>query len=337
MIKAVGLFSGGLDSMLAVKLMLDQGLAVDVLHYQLGFECPKLTRRIRQQGEEVSLAEVERQLGVTIRQVDVSQAFLPVVLHPAHGYGAAINPCVDCKIFMLQQAKNYMETHGAQFVFTGEVLGQRPMSQHRETLRQIEKASGLAGYLLRPLSAKLFEPTIPEQQGWVDRERLLAISGRSRTAQRQLARQYHLRFPQPAGGCLLTDLNFAKRFEDLRAHKAEAEIGGEDVALLKFGRHFRLADTLKVIVGRHELDNTFLANYTAGRWRAEVRDYQGPLAIIDGIPTDAQWALIAQILVSYTKGKQAAQVTVDCACGEAQRALTIIPDAQLPVDQWRIG
>ena len=336
MIKAIGLFSGGLDSMLAVKLIKDQGVAVDVLHYQIGFEHPKLRRRAQHQEAEVTVAETEQQLGVTIHQRDVTKEFLPVVLHPEHGYGAAMNPCIDCKIFMLKQAKVYLEAHQAQFVFTGEVLGQRPMTQHRQMLRHIEKASGLEGYLLRPLSAKLLDPTIPEQQGWVDRERLLGISGRNRSVQMELARQYHLRYPQPAGGCLLADQNFARRVRELLAHKAEENIAVEDLALLKFGRHFRLSDTVKVIVGRHEVDNTMLAAYTAGRWYAEVRDYQGPLILIDGEPTDEQWERIAQIAVSHTKGKHANQVTVDFACGDTQRVITIIPDEQLHVDAWRI-
>jgi tRNA-specific 2-thiouridylase len=237
-----------------------------------------------------------------------------------------VNPCIDCKIFILKKAKEYMEAHDAQFVFTGEVLGQRPMSQHRQTLLQIEKASGLQGYLLRPLSAKLLEPTIPEQKGWVIREQLLDISGRSRTVQMNFARQYGLDYPQPAGGCLLTEKVFAKRLQDLINHKPEEQVTVEDVYLLKLGRHFRLSDTLKIIVGRHEVDNNILQEHLSGKWRAEVREYKGPVVLIEGEPSEQQLEQIAQLVVSYTKAKHAERVIVDFYHNEEQLAVSITPD-----------
>jgi tRNA-uridine 2-sulfurtransferase len=336
MITAVGLFSGGLDSMLAVKLMKAQGLAVEVLHFQIGFDHLRLRQRSEQKEAEVTIAEAEQQLGVTIQPLDVTAEFLTVVLNPEHGYGARMNPCIDCKIFMLRQAKCYLEAHAAQFVFTGEVVGQRPMTQHRHTMRHIEKASGLEGYLLRPLSAKLLDPTIPEQQGWVDREQLLGISGRGRNVQTELAQHYHLRYPQPAGGCLLTDPHFGQRLQDLTAHKPKVEIRVEDVELLKFGRHFRLSETVKVMVGRHELDNQHLEKYITGRWYAEVRDFQGPLVLIEGVPDEAQWEAIAQLTVRHSKAKDAAHATVDFTQGDVHRALTIVPNPQFQIEPWRI-
>jgi tRNA-specific 2-thiouridylase len=337
MIKAVGLFSGGLDSMLAIKLIKDQGIEVHALQFRLGFEMLKIQRRVQHLEPEISETEIEQQLGLKIQHLDVAAEFLRVVFDPQHGYGSTMNPCIDCKIFLLKKAKEYMETQDAHFVFTGEVLGQRPMSQHRDTLRHIEKASGLVGYLLRPLSAQLFEPTIPEQQGWVDRARFLGISGRSRVVQVQLAEQYQFRYHQPAGGCLLTDPNFEIRLQDLMQHKLQEQIMVADIELLKLGRHFRLSETLKVIVGRHEFDNNLLEHHTAGRWHATVREYQGPLVLIDGDPSDQQFEQIAQIAVRYTKGKHAELVNVDFCRDEEQRMLTVIPDKSLNIEQWRIG
>ncbi len=337
MIKAIGMFSGGLDSLLAIKLIKDQGIDVDVLHYDIGFESLHLDRQIKHKAAELDRADIERKLGIAIQDIDVTDAFLNVVLHPKHGYGSEMNPCIDCKIFMLQQAKAYMDAHQAQFIFTGEVVGQRPMSQQLHTMRLIEQCSGLRGYLLRPLSAKILEPTIPEQQGWVDRERLLGISGRGRHPQLALARQYDLSFQQPAGGCLLNDPHFSFRLNELLAHTPEPLLTTTDVMLLKLGRHFRLADNLKIIVGRHEVDNDLLAQYAAGRWTATARDIVGPLVVIVGEPSDADFERIAQITVKYTKAKHADSATVDFVRDNEQRVVTITPDALLDPNQWRIG
>ncbi len=336
-IKAVGLISGGLDSILAVKLVKDQGIDVDVIKYDIGFAPLHLSRRLRKKKAEVTHEEMEEQLGVTVQVIDVAEEFLDIVLHPAHGHGSEMNPCIDCKVFMLRKAKAYMETHGAQLVFTGEVVGQRPMSQQRNTLRHSEKASGLEGYLLRPLSAKLLEPTIPEQKGWVDRERLLDIAGRGRKRQLALARHYHLSYQQPAGGCLLNDPNFSRRLQDLFARTPEDKISTEEVNLLKLGRHFRLSDSLRVIIGRHELDNEYLEKYIQKYHTASVRDHAGPVVLIDGDPADEQLELIAQLAVRHTKAKHAGEATVDFSLGDQQRAVTIRPDKTLDIARWRIA
>lgn len=335
-IKAVGLFSGGLDSILAVKLMQMQGIEVDVLQFRLGVEPLRLRRVARNRNQEVTNAEIEACLGVTIQQPDVREEFLDLVFHPKHGYGSEMNPCIDCKIFILRKAKEFMQAHGAQFVFTGEVLGQRPMSQHRQTLLRTERHSELQGYLLRPLSAKLLDPTIPEQEGWVDRERLLGISGRGRKEQMALAERYGLPYPQPAGGCLLTDEGFSRRLRELMAHTAVDDITVDDLDVLKLGRHFRLDDGLKVIVGRHEADNDLLTAHTAGRWWGDVRDYGSPLILILGEPTEEQWPQIAQIAVSYTKGKHADRATVDFTRGDQRRTLEIMPNLAAIQPDWPI-
>lgn len=335
-IKAIGLLSGGLDSILAVKLIKDQGIDVDVLHYDIGFEPLKMARRVKKKKAEVTREELEQQLGVNIQDIDVAEEFLQVVLHPKHGHGSEMNPCIDCKIFMLQKAKACMEAHQAHFVSTGEVVGQRPMSQQRNTMRHIEKASGLEGYLLRPLSAKRLEPTIPEQKGWVDRERLLDISGRGRKVQMELAQKYNLGYQQPAGGCLLNDPNFSLRLQDLITHRPEDEISTEDITLLKLGRHFRFSEDCKVIVGRHEVDNNFLEQYRQRYRSAEVRDYEGPLVLIEGELAEEQLEYIAQLVVRHTKAKYAEQATVNFSFEDQQRSITITPNPTLEFDQWRI-
>lgn len=334
--KAIGLFSGGLDSILAVQLMKEQDIEVEVLHYEIGFESLHLQRRSRKKALEVTRVEIEEQLGVNILDVDVRADFLPIVFHPKHGYGAAMNPCIDCKAFIFSKAREYMETHQAHFVFTGEVIGQRPMSQQRPIMDHIEKVSGLQGYLLRPLSAKLLPPTIPEQCGWIDRERLLDISGRGRAVQTALADQYGFKYPQPGGGCLLTDQNFANRLRELMRHKPEDDIRPDDIALLKLGRHFRLSDRLKVIVGRHEIDNNILEQYVPGRWSATVREFGSPLTIIDGDPAPEHFECIAQIIVAFTKGKHAEAATVDFVRGAEYHTLRIVPDSNLQLHHWKI-
>lgn len=336
MIQAIGLFSGGLDSILAVKLIKDQGIDVEVLHYDIGVEPLRIERRSKHRRVEVTEQEIEQQLGVKIHHLDVAQEFLSVLFQPQHGYGSEMNPCIDCKIFIMRQAKASMEEYGAQFVFTGEVIGQRPMSQHRQTLLQTEREAGLTGYLLRPLSAKLLEPTIPEQQGWVDREQLLDISGRGRQAQTELARKYDLRYPQPAGGCLLTDPHFSARLQELLTYIPPQNIRAQDIQLLKLGRHFRLPGGVKVIVGRHEFDNTLLTHYTQRRWRAEIREYAGPLVLIEGQPTDEQFEQIAQLLASYTKAKQAEHAIVDFFRDDEHRIVEIIPDITRDFRSWRV-
>jgi tRNA U34 2-thiouridine synthase MnmA/TrmU len=240
--KAIALISGGLDSTLAAGLIERQGIEVVPLHFKIGF-----AHRDR---------EVTNNLDIEPKIIDVAQDFLDILKNPRYGFGSNMNPCIDCKIFMLAKAKDLMPEFNAEFVVTGEVLGQRPMSQNRQTLRLIEEKSGLEGLLLRPLSAKLLSETIPEQKGWVSRDKLLDFNGRSRKPQLELARTLGIKgFAQPAGGCLLTDPEFSKRLKDLIAHQ---ELNSDNVELLKIGRHFRLADNAKLIVGRNEEEDSRL-------------------------------------------------------------------------------
>jgi len=270
-LKAVGLISGGLDSTLAVKIVQRLGVDVHAMHFVL----PWLTR------PGATIVDVARQLKIPLEISFCKEEFLSMVKDPKHGYGVAMNPCIDCHIYQLQKAKEYMLKLGADFVFTGEVLGQRPMSQNRHQLYNIEKESGLQGKLLRPLSAKLLDPTIIEMDGRVDREKLFAISGRSRSDLLRLAKEFNVQSYIPTGGgCLLTDKNFSKRLKDLFAHGYQ---DAADIILLSLGRHFRLSDHHKAIVGRDEAENTRISEQARpSDILFQLEEFLGPLVILQG-------------------------------------------------------
>ncbi len=254
--KAIALLSGGLDSTLAAKIVLEQGIELEALNFLTVF-CTCTNRG------ETCLASQKAvdALGIPLKVFNVSEEYLDVVKHPKHGYGSNMNPCIDCRIFMMKKAKAYMEETGASFIVTGEVLGQRPMSQRRDAMRLIEKEAGLEGLILRPLSAKFLPASIPEKEGWVDREKLLNIQGRSRKPQIKLAEHFGIRdYPCPAGGCLLTDPGFAQRMRDLNRYHPDFFLN--DVHLLKMGRHFRLSPHLKLVVGRNEEENQKIQTFS---------------------------------------------------------------------------
>ena len=273
-LKAIALFSGGLDSILAVRLILEQGVEVEGINFRTLF-CPS-KEESRSQAQQAAAS-----LGITLKVFNLSQEYLDLIRKPRYGYGKNVNPCIDCRIFMLKEAAEYMKARGASFIVTGEVLGERPMSQRRDTLQIVERDSGLKGLILRPLSARLLEPTIPEEEGWVDRQELLAISGRSRKPQMELAASFGLdAYPSPAGGCLLTDPGFAGRFRDLLQHNS---LTINEVQLLKIGRHFRLSPDLKIIVGRNDRENKRLINLSQeGDYLFRVKEFSGPLTLARG-------------------------------------------------------
>ena len=240
--KAIALISGGLDSILAARSMQGLGIEIIPLNFKIPF-CQKVVQKIEGLSQE-------------LKTVDIGWDFLEMLTQPEYGYGKNMNPCIDCKILMLRKAKELMPVLGAGFIVTGEVLGQRPMSQHKQALALITKKSGLEGLVLRPLSAKLLPETIPEQEGWVGREKLMDFSGRGRKSQMALAEKLGIKeYAQPAGGCLLTDSLFTEKLKDLIRHK---ELNLANAELLKLGRHFRLSDSVKLIVGRDEAENDSL-------------------------------------------------------------------------------
>lgn len=340
-IKAIGMLSGGLDSRLAVRLIQQQGIEVTALHFYTGFCIANRNRRVGRLSKPSARhegLEAGAELGVPVEIIDVSQEYMSVVLNPRYGYGSGMNPCVDCRIFMLRQAKTYMEQVGAHFVFTGEVLGQRPKSQHRYQLRTIERESGLEGLLLRPLSARLLLPTIPEKKGWVDRDQLLAICGRSRKEQLALAEQFNIGdYPQPSGGCcLLPDPNFARRLRDFLDHYTQKTMTPEQMALLGVGRHFRLDEVVKVIVGRDEGENNYLAFAGAGQWQFQTVDHPGPIALTSDSLTPHHIEQIASLAASYSDGKNEPAVRVEVRHNGHSHMVTVPPLSRELVDQWRI-
>ena len=248
--KAVALFSGGLDSILSVKIMLELGIDVYPITYLTPFS------GTIKSGCEAAPRRICEKLGIPLKVKFLGKEFIELVKNPRHGYGKNMNPCIDCRILMLRKAKKYMEEIGAEFIITGEVLGERPMTQNKKSMKLIETKSELEGKIVRPLSAKLLEPAIPEQQGKVKREKLLAIEGRSRKLQIKFARELGIsNYPTPAGGCLLTNSNFAKRIRDAFKHNEDSL---KEINLLKYGRHFRLSSGSKVIVGRNEKENSII-------------------------------------------------------------------------------
>ncbi|HLA51019.1 MAG TPA: hypothetical protein VJZ92_02045 [Thermodesulfobacteriota bacterium] len=278
--KAVALLSGGLDSTLAVKVMLEQGIEICALNFTSTF-CTCSCRGSICSNEA---ARVANEFDVPIKVLQKGLDYIEIVRNPKYGYGQGINPCVDCRIYMHRLAKRYMEEIGASFIVTGEVLGQRPMSQRRDAFETIERESGLEGLILRPLCAKHLEPTIPEKVGIVNREKLLDMGGRSRRPQIALAEELDIQnYPCPSGGCLLTDKIFSKRVKDLLDNKKEITM--KDMHLLKAGRHFRLNKDVKIVIGRDDADNKKIKNLIqADDTLIEPLDFAGPTGIICGLP-----------------------------------------------------
>ncbi len=336
-VKAIALLSGGLDSTLALALVKRQGVEVKAVNFYTGF-CITETQRRKGGRPDGTVPRNESlraaaDLDVDVEYVDLSRAgYMDMLVHPRYGYGANANPCVDCRIFMMSRAREIMEREGADFVFTGEVLGQRPKSQRRDTLRIVERDAGLDGRLLRPLSARLLPPTLPEREGLVDRQRLEAISGRSRQRQMALARELGIvDWPQPAGGCCyLTDESFARKFFDvLDAREAAGEerrIDPDDVVLLSTGRHFRLSPRAKLVVGRTEVENALLERYVEGRARLEARDVLGPVAVVEGEPTWEERLLAAAIVARYGKGRELPEVVVEWREGALVETYPVRPE-----------
>jgi len=303
--KAIALLSGGLDSTLAARVVMEQGVGLEALNFMTLF-CTCTQRGATCLASQKAVET----LGIPLKVLNVSEEYLRVVKHPKHGYGRNMNPCIDCRIFMLKKAKARMEESGASFIVTGEVLGQRPMSQRRDAMRLIEKEAGLEGYILRPLSAKVLPVTIPEREGWIDRERLLRIQGRSRKPQMGLAEHYGIHdYPCPAGGCLLTDPGFAKRIKDLMDHGID--FSTNDVHLLKIGRHFRFSDEVKLVVGRNEEENQKIQTFACGEdVLLKVSNFPGPLSLLRGKPEDGDIEKAAAITAHYGKAKDLGNVEV---------------------------
>jgi tRNA U34 2-thiouridine synthase MnmA/TrmU len=332
--KAVMLLSGGLDSLLAARVILEQGVELEALNFFTIFcNCTPKSRCCS------SAASAVRQLGIQLKVINNTQDFLNVVRNPAHGYGSNLNPCIDCRILMFRKAGEYMHRTGASFIVTGEVLGERPMSQRRKAMKLIEKESGLQGLIVRPLSAANLEPSLPEQQGWIDRAKMLGIRGRSRKPQIALAASYGLKdYPCPAGGCLLTDPIFAARMRDLMQHQPDFSVS--DVLLLKLGRHLRLTDSTKVIVGRDQSENERLKSLAReGDELFEAAEVPGPLTLLRGRIGSFERLAAAKITLTYGKARARvrAAVRVSSHQGSILQERVVAPLDAGEAETMRIG
>jgi tRNA U34 2-thiouridine synthase MnmA/TrmU len=328
--KAAGLFSGGLDSCLAVSIVRNMGVEVEALHFHTGLHSGT--------DSEVFLREVQSKgesLGLRVKVVDISEELLHTILHPRFGYGSGMNPCLDCRLLMLMKARDYLKESGAKFVVTGEVLGQRPMSQYRNALTMLEKESGLHGLILRPLSGRLLPETVPEKEGWVKREELFAIQGKSRKEQIALAEQMGVvKYSQPAGGCILTDANFSRKLRDIISHRET--VTAEDLAILKVGRHLRISDDLKAVVGRNHSENAFLEKHRSGRWSFRAVDYKGPLTLLEGEPGGRERDLVAGITARYSDGAEEPVVRIRYEKNGETGEVSVVPAGRETIADWFI-
>ena len=332
--KDVSLISGGLDSMLATRVILDQGVHVEGINFYTGFCVEGHTHAIRAKDKKKEKRNnalwVAEQLGIKLHIIDVIDEYKDVLLNPVHGYGANMNPCLDCKIFMVNKAQAWawMEENQFDFIITGEVIGQRPKSQRRETMPIIARESGADDRLLRPLCAKNLPPTLPEREGWVDREAMFDFHGRNRKPQMALAESFGFtEYAQPAGGCcFLTDKSYSNKLVDLWQSRGDRNYELDDIMLLKVGRHVRPAAHYKVIISREEGENHYLSGYRNEFISLETKSHNGPIALIDGTPGEKDVELAAAIVARYSQGRDADQVQVEVRMQDGSlRELTVKP------------
>ncbi len=315
--KAIALISGGLDSMLAAKVIKDQGVHVEGINFFTGFCVEGHTHAIRRdhraKPKRNNALWSAEQIGIKLHIVDVIEEYKDIVMNPKHGYGAHLNPCLDCKGFMVKKAREWMEERGFDFIITGEVVGQRPMSQRRDTMPVVARESGAFDRLLRPLCAKILPPTLPEREGWVDREKLLDFSGRNRKPQMALAMQFGISdYAQPAGGCcFLTDGNYTRRLGDLWDHRGDKRYELDDILLLKIGRHLRPRPHFKMIVAREEGETNFLMGYRRDFTHLTATSHSGPLVLVEGELSEDDLQLVARLTARFGQGRSADKVTVE--------------------------
>jgi len=330
--KAVSLISGGLDSMLATKAIMEQGIHVEGINFFTGFCVEGHTHAIRKKDKDKPKRNnalwVAEQLGIKLHIVDVIEPYKDVLLNPKHGYGANMNPCLDCKCFMVNQAMQWIKENDFDFIITGEVVGQRPMSQRADTMPVVQKESGAGDLLVRPLCAKKLPPTLPEREGWLDREKLFEFSGRTRKPQMALAEQYNFTdYATPAGGCcFLTDEVYSRKLVDMWKARSDREYDLDDIMLLKVGRHIRPRPNFKLIVGREEGENKYMEGYKKQFAHLRCTSHTGPLVLVDGSMSDDDLVLAAQLTARFGKGKTADEVTVEATFTDGtSKELTVEP------------
>lgn len=331
---AVALISSGLDSILAAKIVSNQDVKVSgVLFY---FRFDNLYKKIK----EGKIDHILQPLSISIKKIDLTEKIVSLLqTEPEHGFGSGVNPCVDCHIMMLETAYGIMKNIDADFLITGEVAGQRPMSQKESMLYHIEKSTNLQGLILRPLSATLLEETIPEKKGWVDRDKLYGIAGRSRKIQLELAEKFGItKYGTPAGGCILTDPEFAKRVLMFRKKRGKEKLNSNELELMRLGRHFWLKDNLQVVVGRDETENKILETYSDQKWIFEVVDIPGPLVLASGIKEKDDLQLVGGIVSRYCSQKQSPVVKVkyENTSKEVSGFLDASPISEVKLEKWRV-
>jgi len=330
--RAVALFSGGLDSTLAILTVLRQGIEVKALKFLTPFEhkisdgssCPK------------DLFPAAEKFGFEVKLCEISDRFMEIVKKPKFGYGKNMNPCIDCRILMLKEARDFMKKISADFIISGEVLGQRPMSQRKNVLYLIDKEAGVTDYVLRPLSAKLLRVTAPEARGIINREMLYDFRGRSRKPQIALAREFCLTdYPKPAGGCLLTEPNFAHRLKDLLIHTPDPDF--HDLNLLKIGRHFRFSPSCKIIVGRNKAENEKIWSLPVKGCLLKIEGYGSPTTLVVGEITDEALQIAASLCARYSDAKNLSEVEVIVIKGNDTFTFRVSPADNEIIDALRIG
>lgn len=330
--KALALYSGGLDSTLAILVMLRQGVEVTALTFLTHFGCD-ISDRSSCSKDPFKAAE---QFGFTVKLCHLADKFIEIVKNPKYGYGKNMNPCLDCRILMLKEAGEFMKLIGADFIITGEVLGQRPMSQRKETFPLIDREAGLEGYVLRPLTALNLKPTIPEIQGLVKRELLYGFKGRSRKPQMALAEELGLKeYPSPAGGCLLTDPIYSFRLKELLSHTPDPSI--KEINLLRVGRHFRLSPSCKAVVGRDEEENTIIESLAEeGDILIKVIGYGSPVTILTGHVTERDIKIAGSICARYSDGRDMPEIRVQIKKAGGTEFISVIPADDILLNTLRI-
>jgi tRNA-specific 2-thiouridylase len=372
MAKAVALFSGGLDSTLAILTILKQGIDVKAIKFLTPFDCHVSDIKLHSyispspappvkggvickpsplagEGKGEGYANwydrslyhkhpftVAKGFGFEVKLCHLSDKFIEIVKNPRFGYGRNMNPCIDCRILMLKEAKVFMNMSGADFIITGEVLGQRPMSQRKDTFYLIDREAGITDCVLRPLSAKLLKPTSPEAEGIVNRKMLYGISRRSRKPQMALAKTFGLTdFPAPAGGCLLTEPNYSYRLKDLLTHNPDPDI--RDITLLSIGRHFRFSPSCKIIVGRNDMENGTIGSLSMNSdCLLEIEGCGSPTTLVTGEITDEAINVAASICARYSDAKNFSLVGVAVFKRGSSFRLKVQPADTALLDNYRI-
>ncbi len=328
---AIALLSGGLDSTLAILAVKKLDVDVTAITFLTHFGCD-ISDRSSCSKDPYPAAE---KFGFKVKLSHLADKFLDIVKNPKYGHGKNMNPCIDCRILMLREAKELMRLLGADFIVTGEVLGQRPMSQRKETFPLIDREAGVAGYVLRPLSARLLKPTIPETEGLIDREKLYAFNGRTRKPQMALAEEFGLtEYPNPAGGCLLTEPNYAFRLRDLLKYKQDPTL--RDLNLLRIGRHFRASSSVKIIVGRDEAENNAMESLAApDEFLLRADDCGSPVTLITGQSPKDHILAAGAICARYSDNKQLPSVSVS-VWGAEELKLQVVPAGDNLIQALRV-